>query len=206
MSDRFQHGDDLGGVIRALEGMAPPFDPPPDLKVRVLAAVESAATEEIRPAPERVERLRPRPRWFQRRVALVAASAAALIGIAIGIGIGTLGGDQQQPNGPLELAGELRATRGPATAQIDVRLLGSGREVTISSDSLPILPKGDYYEVWFVAPDGRRISAGTFHPDDKGHTDVVLHAAVDPKLFPRVEVTAERGDNAPGRVVLRLPR
>lgn len=69
--------------------------------------------------------------------------------------------------------------------------------------------------MWFVGPgDSRkrpnRISAGTFHPDEKGGSDVELKAAVDPKLYTRMEVTSEPGDGDPranGRVVLqgRLP-
>lgn len=76
---------------------------------------------------------------------------------------------------------------------------------------LPILPKGEYYELWFLAPDDRpgspdRVSAGTFHPDLNGNTDVTFSAAVDPTIPTRVEVTAEPGNGNPqpsGKVVLR---
>ena len=54
------------------------------------------------------------------------------------------------------------------------------------------------------APD--RISAGTFHPDPQGRSDVRFAAAVDPELYPIVEITAEPGDGNPlatGPVVLR---
>ena len=76
---------------------------------------------------------------------------------------------------------------------------------------LPILPTGEYYQVWFVGPDDEpgapdRISAGTFHPDPQGRSDVRFAAAVDPALYPIVEITAEPGDGDPlptGPVVLR---
>ncbi len=50
---------------------------------------------------------------------------------------------------------------------------GIGRVIEFRSDDLAILPKGEYYELWFVGPgDSRRksnrISAGTFHPDPRG--------------------------------------
>ena len=93
---------------------------------------------------------------------------------------------------------------------MEVTRTGIGRVVELSSDDLPILPKGELYEVWFVGPDDRpgspqRISAGTFHPDEDGRTRVTLAAAVDPALFPTIVVTAEPGDGdpAPGREVLR---
>jgi hypothetical protein len=42
-----------------------------------------------------------------------------------------------------------------------------------------------------------RILAGTFHPDTEGKTDVVLTAAVDPRLYPILVITAEPGDGDP---------
>ncbi len=90
-------------------------------------------------------------------------------------------------------------------------LSGIGRVVQIRTDDLPILPKGEFYEVWFVAEDDapdalNRISAGTFHPDEQGKTAVDLAAAVNPALFPTLSVTAEPGDGNPlptGPEVLR---
>ena len=65
--------------------------------------------------------------------------------------------------------------------------------------------------MWFVAADDSpdspdRISAGTFHPDPSGRSDVRFAAAVNPELYPIVEITAEPGDGDPlpnGPVVLR---
>ena len=67
------------------------------------------------------------------------------------------------------------------------------------------------YELWFASPRDRpgrldRISAGTFHPDPEGVSDVRLTAAVDPAKYPILIVTAERGDGDPRpsrNVVLR---
>ena len=86
--------------------------------------------------------------------------------------------------------------------------------IDLRSDSLPILPRGDYYELWFAGPgDGaarpNRISAGTFHPDEDGRSRVRFAAAVDPALYPVLIVTAEPGDGDPrptGPEVLRSGR
>jgi hypothetical protein len=102
----------------------------------------------------------------------------------------------------LEVATVLVADTGPAEAAVEVRKTGIGRVVELRSESLPILPKGDYYELWFVGPGDspaqpNRISAGTFHPDEEGRSHVRFAAAVDPALYPRLVVTAEPGDGDP---------
>ncbi len=77
--------------------------------------------------------------------------------------------------------------------------------IELRTDDLPILPKDEFYELWFVGPRGdtltepNRISAGTFHPDPEGRSRVTFAAAVDPKLYPELSVTAEPGDGDPRR-------
>jgi len=151
----------------------------------------------------------PRVGWsWPRRIAFAGGLAVSLAA-AVVIGAQLGGGSE----GELEVAGDLTAPDGGATvAAVDVRELGIGREISLESDSLPILPKGEYYEVWFVAPDDsasdpNRISAGTFHPDLDGSSDVDFTAAVDPSLYPLIEITAEPGDGDPAptdNVVARL--
>jgi len=124
-----------------------------------------------------------------RRVPVALAAAAALVlAVALGAWVGMARG---QSVGEAEFRATLAT--GQVQAQISGRLVPFGRVVELRSDDLPVLPKGQFYEVWFVT-DGdaqpRRVSAGTFHPDDEGHTDVSLFAAIDPRRYPRVEVTA----------------
>ncbi|CAN5536298.1 hypothetical protein BH20ACT19_BH20ACT19_03680 [soil metagenome] len=83
-----------------------------------------------------------------------------------------------------------------------VRETGIGRGVSFDSSDLPILPKGDYYALWFVGPEDSpaspdRVSAGTFHPDPEGESQVRYAAAVDPAKYPVLAVTAEQGDGDP---------
>jgi len=88
-----------------------------------------------------------------------------------------------------------------ASAQVNV--IGPGRLVEVKSETVPIIPKGTYYELWFVGPGDtpnrpNRISAGTWHPDKKGITDVRFLIAADPEKFPDIEVT-EAGSFATAR-------
>ena len=169
--------------------------PPPGLKGKVLLAVELAATEQA-PAPRP-----PRRRFRLAFGAGALAAAAAILLLAL-----QLGG----PAGELELRAVLGSPNG-AEATVEVRKTGIGRVIQLQTDELPILPKGDYYELWFVGPGDtparpNRISAGTFHPDENGRSEVTFAAAVDPALFPVLSVTAEPGDGDPrptGPEVLR---
>src|SRR5262245_47169745 len=192
-----------------LLALAPPAaSPPPDLEARALAAVRRAAADgaaDGRPRADPPPRSPGRRAWARRR-GLGALAVAALAGAFV------LGGRvlDRGPAGTREISAVLRAPGGGATASVEVTRTGIGRVVELSSDDLPVLPKGELYEVWFVGPRDRpgapqRISAGTFHPDEDGRTRVALAAAVDPALFPTIVVTAEPGDGdpAPGREVLR---
>ena len=173
--------------------------PPTGLKDKVLLAVELAATERA-PAPRP-----PRRRFRLAFGAGALAAAAAILLLALQLGGG--------PAGELELRAVLDSPNG-AEAAVEVRKTGIGRVVQLQTDELPILPKGDYYELWFVGPGDtparpNRISAGTFHPDENGRSEVTFAAAVDPALFPVLSVTAEPGDGDPrptGPEVLRSRR
>lgn len=147
-----------------------------------------------------------------RRTARWLATAAAVV-TALAVGTATdLWPGRGEERAPVEFEAALQAVTG-GQAQVTGTKVGIGRIVTLRSDDLPILPTGEFYEVWFVGPgDGpaqrNRISAGTFHPDDQGRTDVELTAAVDPAKYPEISVTAEPGDGDPtpsASEVLRAP-
>ncbi len=142
----------------------------------------------------------------------LAAAAVALFALALGFGGGRLlRQDPPDPEPIIEYAGPLTAPDGSVGAEVTVEKVGIGRVITFDSETLPILPVGELYQVWFVGPDDapgapQRISAGTFHPDSDGRSSVQLVAAVDPASYPRIVVTAEPagGDPAPnGPEVLR---
>ena len=111
--------------------------------------------------------------------------------------------------GPPEVSAVLTGDGTRATARVDE--LGSGRRIAFATDDLPVLPKKDFYELWFIGPGDRpgapnRISAGTFHPDPEGRSRVIFHAAVNPRNYPGLAVTREPGDGDPaptGRDLMR---
>ncbi|MDO8212026.1 anti-sigma factor [Conexibacter sp. CPCC 206217] len=144
------------------------------------------------------------PGWLTRpRLALGAALAA--VALAIGgvlVGEAIDGSDSAAPAGVVEYAGAIQLPDGGDAGTLEIRAIGIGRTVDLRTDELPLLPRGDYYEVWFVGPGDtparpNRISAGTFHPDRTGRSDVQLKAAADPALYPTVEITAEPSDGNP---------
>lgn len=176
----------------ALLALADPHlpDPPPGLEARTVLAVERAAGA-ASPQPPRGSG-RGRRRWLVPALAGCLAIAVTLV-LA-------LPREDEDRAGPVEAVAELRGA--DRAASVTLEKTGIGRVVELRSDDLPILPTGEYYEVWFVGPGDRpgrpnRISAGTFHPDGSGRSAVTFAAAVDPRKYTRMAITAERGDGDP---------
>jgi anti-sigma-K factor RskA len=88
---------------------------------------------------------------------------------------------------------------GGAQVSATVRTTGVGREVTIEITRLRDPRPDGLYELWFLARDGRRVSAGTFHPDDEGRGTVRLVGAADPQVYGRIRVSLEPADGNPRR-------
>lgn len=153
---------------------------------------------------------------WSRRPLMLAAAAAVIVGLAVGaLAVASFGAktpvEEALADGVVEYTGELRGE--PGEAHLEVVRTGVGRVISIATDDLAILPKSEFYEVWFVGAvdaDGGeppRISVGTFHPDANGVSNVILTGAVDPNVLPVVEITAEPGDGDPrpgGPVVLSV--
>lgn len=152
-----------------------------------------------------------------RRWGWLAAAAALAVGLVAGVfaspSLDEFLFDSETPRGDaaVEYAGPLNGPAGQEAGRLQVSLAEIGRTIDLRTEALPVLPDGEYYEVWFVSSDDEpgapdRISAGTFHPDPSGEVVVNLTAAVDPREYWMVEVTAEPGDGNPaatGPVVLR---
>ena len=192
----------MRGTAALLERAGPPVTVPAGLQERTMRALATGSGA----AP-------PQP-GHGTRVLLAWVAAAAVLALGVFVGVLATGDDPAAPAGRLELTASLRSPVDPAlTASATVRATELGRDIALRSDSLPVLPVGEFYELWFVGPGDTplspdRISAGTFHPDADGRSELHLHAAVDPALFPVLSVTAESGDGdpRPGREVLRFTR
>ena len=191
---RDENGQDNLELVAALVRVAaPPVEPRKELEERVLASVVLHARAREEP---------PRPRRLRLPLTLTGAGVTVAAALALLL---PSGGE------PPELQAVLGAPSGTAQATVEVRRTGIGCVITFRSESLPILPKGRYYELWFVGPgdapaDPNRISSGTFHPDEHGRSHVRFAAAVDPVRYPILAVTAEPGDGDPrpsGTEVLR---
>lgn len=193
-------------ILEMLARALKPVDrgPAPDRVATLRAAVAQQAESGSRPVSG------PRRQRYPRWAPIAAAAAAVTVAFLVGTSV-QRSGKAKQTGGTIEFEAALRAPAGNATADVEGTKIGIGRIVRFHSDDLPILPKGEYYEVWFVGPGDtpaqrNRISAGTFHPDEKGRSDVQLTAAVDPAKYPELSVTAEPGDGDPspnGPEVLR---
>jgi anti-sigma-K factor RskA len=183
---------ELRGPARLLLQAAESYELPRGLEGRTFAVIELEAAPAPRP-------LLPRPprRRRARMLAVAAVAAAGVLAFAAGTRL-------ERPGGAVEVEATLAAPSGGAEATVEVRKTGIGRVIRFDSDDLPILPKGEYYELWFVGPGDtlarpNRISAGTFHPDEDGRSHVRFAAAVDPAKYPMLSVTAEPGDGNPQR-------
>ena len=121
------------------------------------------------------------PKRRRRRLLWLLVPAAAVAVVAVG------GGEYER----YDLRG------GAAQVSATVQTTGVGREVTIEIDRLRDPRPDGLYELWFVADDGRRVSAGTFHPDDGGRGTVRLVGAADPTLYTRIVVSLEPADGNP---------
>jgi anti-sigma-K factor RskA len=188
---------ELSVPAELLARAVPAYDIPPNLEARTFSAIEQSAAAE-RPRPSVPAQL---SRPWRRPLALAAVAAV----LAAGAFVATQQLDRSGGGGRVELEAVLAAPEGgPDRATVVVSATEIGRVIFFESDDLPILPKGEYYELWFVGPGdtlGRpnRISAGTFHPDEQGRSRVELTAAVDPRLYPALSVTAEPADGNPQR-------
>ena len=191
-------GDDelLTRLGAALRPTRREIDPARVEALRTAVAARSSSA----PAPAAPEAVPRRWRVLGPVMAVAAVVGAFLLGGAL---LGSGGGEEVPAGATVEFEETLRGP-GDATAQATGILSGIGRTVELRTDDLAILPEGELYELWFVGPgdDPRspnRISAGTFHPDQDGRTDVDLTAAADPALYPVLSVTAEPGDGNPAR-------
>jgi anti-sigma-K factor RskA len=160
-------------------------NPPPELKVRVL--------EQVMGDPP----ARSSGGWWFRGLA-----AAALLVVAV-LGIGLLQDltDDSSTGVPLTAT----ALAPEAGGEVQVERVGQNIRVDLEVWGMPDLKEGEYYEMWYYADDGGRISCGTFRVGPEGRTTVKLSAPATAGNYPEIEVTREPDDENPeasGKAVL----
>ncbi len=151
-------------------------EPPPELKARVLTQVRSEPGS------------RPGGGWFW------ASVAAALLVVAV-LGVGLLqvltsGSSTGVPLTATDLAPE-------AGGEVRVEEVGQNFRVDLEVWGMPELEEDEYYEMWYYAEDGGRISCGTFRVGPEGRIAVDLSAPATAGDYPEIEITREPDDGNP---------
>ncbi len=151
-------------------------EPPAELKGKLLAQVRGEITG------------RTRKGW-------IWASAAAVLLVVTVLGGGLLRTitDDSSPGVPLAAT----ALAPEAGGEVRVEEVGENLQVKLEVRGMPALEKHQYYEMWYYAEDGGRISCGTFRTGPGGRTTVNLTAPASARDYPEIEITREPDDGDP---------
>ena len=186
--------------VLALE--APPVDPPPGLKDRLMAEVRAdAAARASEPQVASPRRARPRrPGWLRTWPALAAATSAAAIAL-LGWNVALQTGDDPASVTSVAVAGTDAA---PGIHGRAIVVQGEDTAVLRLRD-LPPLQAGMGYELWRLEPDASPVSGGFLSPTSG---DEAVIAVSDLGAATALAVTAEPLDNrkAPTTpIVVQIP-
>jgi anti-sigma-K factor RskA len=132
-----------------------------------------------------------RPGWRRRPlVALAAALALALVATAVLLWTGPLRPDRAGGTVPLAGVGAVAASGQASMAGDD-----GDRRMTVTTDDLPALRPGQYYEVWLLDPKGGTVfPVGVLPPD--GEARFTLPASVVGR-YQAIDVSLEADDGDP---------
>jgi anti-sigma-K factor RskA len=201
-------------VARSLPLAAPAAEPPGDLELKVLAAVQQAARAEsapvaavAQPARAKVARRPWRRRWPEFRWAspLYAAVAAAAVTAAVFVSAALI-----HTSPAVAATISLRAQPGYTGSGMAVaRATQGGFEISLTVKDLPVPPNGQFYECWYAGPGNRPghpelITAGTFTVGKTGGQTYTMWSAADPARFEIMQITLEQPGDAGqhGKVIL----
>ena len=122
-------------------------------------------------------------------------SAAAALLVAAVLGLGLL----QVLTGGSSTGVPLTATGLAPEAGGEVRVEEAGQNLRVDLEvwDMPDLKENEYYEMWYYAEGGGRISCGTFRVGPDGRTTVNLTAPATAGDYPEIEITREPDDGDP---------
>ena len=152
-------------------------EPPRELKARVLAQVGGEA-------PARSLGV-----WYW------ASAAAAILLVAV-LGAGLFRALVSAPSSAVPLTATTLAPEAGGEARVGAS--GENLQVELEVWGMPELKEDEYYEMWYYAEDGGRISCGTFRVGPEGRTTVNLSAPTSAGDYPEIEITREPDDGDPG--------
>jgi hypothetical protein len=158
------------------------------------AGRQALAEPETRPA------VTPLPVWrrYPRRLAAIAAVAAAIIAAAIVVPL-SLG---RGPDGvtvviPLHATAAAKVFGvGDAAGQATARQTGESWTFELTVHGLKPLPGNDVYVCWWAAPGSTKLhpqvtTGGSFVVGNSGSATLTMTTGVDPRQFRTMEITAE---------------
>jgi anti-sigma-K factor RskA len=151
-------------------------EPPEELKGQLLAQVRGETPG------------RSRGWWFW------ASAAAALLVVAV-LGGGLLRTITDDSSSGVPLTATTLAPE--AGGDVRVEEVGENFRVELEVWDMPELREDEYYEMWYYAEDGGRISCGTFRVGPEGRTTVNLTAPASARDYPEIEITREPDDGDP---------
>jgi len=177
----------------ALPLTAPPVEPPPALKERLMAIVEAEAREtESAPVQRRESALRGWLRGLTARPAFAAAAAALLLLVGGGLGVAlTGGGDESQV---VALTVDSAKLRG-ASAE----LVRSGDATQVRVSNMPQPPRGRVYQVWIKRPGSAPSPDAVFTVDREGRGAVGVMGDVEGAEAVLVTDEPQGGSEVPSR-------
>ena len=126
--------------------------------------------------------------WF------LASAAAVLLVVAL-LGVGILRGITGDSSTGVPLTASALAPEAGGQAQVEEE--GENLQVELEVWKMPDLEDDEYYEMWYYAEDGDRISCGTFRTGPEGRTIVNLTAPATVRDYPEIEITLEPDDGNP---------
>ena len=164
------------GIHNALREAAA-GEPPPELRLKTLARAKGESSA------------RSRLKW----TVWVPAAAALLVAAVLGLGI--LRSIVDDPSEGVPLTATTLAPK--AGGEVRGEVVGENLQVELEVWGMPELRENEYYEMWYYAEDGGRISCGTFRTGPEGRTTVNLSAPANARSYPEIEVTREPDDGNP---------
>jgi Anti-sigma-K factor rskA, C-terminal len=148
----------------------------------VEASAGLRARVEVRRTPSRAR--------APRRLVLVGASAAAVLGTAVALIV--LDSDTSKPT--YQAALEATSLAPGAEGTVGLTLTPSGWRVELHATGLPRLDGGRFYQAWLRNADGVLVPLGSFNDG----RSVTLWAGVSPQSYRTLTVTRERADGDQG--------
>ncbi|MET9001182.1 anti-sigma factor [Amycolatopsis sp. NPDC004169] len=165
-------------------GVAAAVDPPPQLKLLVLA--DAARTRQLPPQLPVVRRLS-RAKTWQVRVSLFGAAAAALVAVLLGVTA------TPAPVDSVLSAPDAAAIEGTGEGHATLVVSRSRHQAVLLASDLPALDAGHVYQVWLLGGGGAR-SAGLMTSEASQRMLVAdLPADVD-----RIGITVEPAGGSAG--------